>query len=339
MQQTVYTPPALLKNGLALTVYTALRSKKDWEKTIIDPPVSYQEAIFTGENGVPIYGLVAIPENPRGTIIGTYGVTGDLENQWYLRLLGRKAFGQSYAVVLFDWRGHGKTAELSPTLTSDGLYEGDDFVQIADQAKKRGCPAPFWFTGYSLGGQLALWGIKAALGNPDIGGGAVICPSLDSDRSLDYLNRSKFGRYLEKGITFELKKLAQKINEIHPGTMNPEAIKRVKSIRDFDHELVIKNLGFTSTREYYQACNGLTILPHLQKPILIIYALDDPLFDPSIVPDLQQVSAGNPQIELRLTEYGGHAGYISSKQCQRLYQDSDRWWAWNRVLDWYNQRS
>ena len=27
-------------------------------------------------------------------------------------MLGRKAYAQGYAVVLFDWRAHGKTAEL-----------------------------------------------------------------------------------------------------------------------------------------------------------------------------------------------------------------------------------
>ncbi len=67
------------------------------------------------------------------------GFTGVLDNQWFLRLLGRKAFARGYAVVLFDWRAHGKTAELSPTLTSDGLYEREDFVRIA-AAKAMGCP-------------------------------------------------------------------------------------------------------------------------------------------------------------------------------------------------------
>jgi hypothetical protein len=341
MEQTTYSPPALLKNGFALTVYTALRGKKNWENSIIESPVSYQEITFTGQNGVFLYGLMAIPENARGTIIGTYGVTGDLENQWYLRLIGRKAFAQNFAVILFDWRGHGKSAELSPTLTSDGLYEGYDFVHIATQAKKMGCPAPFWFTGYSLGGQLALWGIKAIENNQeldesDIGGAAVICPSLDSDRSLTYLGTTKFGKYLERSITNELKRLAWRINEIHPGTIDPEAIKRVKTIRDFDHELVIKNLGFSSTQEYYQACNGLRILPDLQKPTLIIYAIDDPLFDPTIVPDLEKACQVNPLIDLRLTAHGGHVGYISSIKCQQSHQDSDHWWAWNRILDWCN---
>ncbi len=105
---------------------------------------------------------------------------------------------------------HGKTAELSPTLTSDGLYEGEDFVRIAAKAKAMGCPGPFWFLGYSLGGQLALWGVKAAqsiadwgkdldLDPSELGGGAVICPNLDSNRSLSYLVKQPFGKIFGKG--------------------------------------------------------------------------------------------------------------------------------------------
>ncbi|MDJ0743730.1 MAG: hypothetical protein QNJ32_10255 [Xenococcaceae cyanobacterium MO_167.B27] len=48
---------------------------------------------------------------------------------------------------------------MSDSLTSDGINEGKDFVSIAEESKALGCPAPFWFTGYSLGGQLALWGV------------------------------------------------------------------------------------------------------------------------------------------------------------------------------------
>ena len=345
MDRPLYTPPWLLKNGLSMTIYTAWKASRNWEKSITESEPLYQEKIFIGAGGVPIFGMVAIPENPRSTIIGTYGITGTLDNQWFLRLMGRKAFARGYAVVLFDWRAHGKTAELSPTLTSDGLYEGEDFVRIAAMAKAMGCPAPFWLTGFSLGGQLALWGVKAAqtlpiwgqdleLQESEIGGGAVICPSLDSNRSLSYLVKDAWGRHLERAISRELKKLAWRIHHCYPEAIAPAAIKRANSIWGFDNELVIERLGFSSVEEYYDASNALSLLPHLNKPTLILYAADDPMFDPTIVPDLQAACAGNPAINLMLTERGGHVGYISSKTGQRQVQDGDRWWAWNRVLDW-----
>lgn len=339
----------LLRNGLTMTLYSALKASRTWEMTISEPEPFYQERIFTGASGVPIFGIVAIPEKPKGTIVATYGITGSLDNQWFLRLLGRKAFDKGYAVVLFDWRAHGKTAELSPTLTSDGLYEGEDFVRIAAEAKTMGCPAPFWFTGFSLGGQLALWAVKAGqtianwgqdlgLQESEIGGGAVICPSLDSKRSLSYLIKHPLGRHLEKAIARELKKLARRIHQAHPGAIDPAAINRANSIWGFDHELVIERLGFSSVAEYYEASSGLYLLPQLKKPTLILYAADDPMFDPTIVPDLQAASAENSAIDLLLTTYGGHVGYISNKACQHQVQDPDRWWAWNRVLAWCEQK-
>lgn len=350
MQHPVYTPHWSLQNGLAMTLYTAWWGSRNWEQTTSDPEPPYQPQTFMGAGQVPIFGLVAIPEQPRGTIVATYGITGSLDNQWFLRLLGRKAFAQGYAIVLFDWRAHGKTAQLSPTLTSDGLFEGEDFVRIAAQAKGMGCPAPFWFTAYSLGGQLALWAIKAAqtvatwgadldLTNSEIGGGAVICPSLDSNRSLNYLVGSAVGRQLEQAIARQLKLLAVQIDQFHPQTLDPAAIARVNSIRSFDHELVIQPLGFSSVEDYYDASSALFQLPCLKKPTLILYAADDPMFDPSIIPELQAVCAENPALDLLLSAHGGHVSYLSSPVGQRQSGDPDPWWAWNRILDWLNQQT
>jgi uncharacterized protein len=73
----------------------------------------------------------------------------------------------------------------------------------------------------------------------------------------------------------------------------------------------------------------------LTKPTLIIYAANDPMFDPSIIYDLDKVCKGNNKLELLLTKYGGHVHYLNSKKGQKLSNDSDVWWAWNRVLDWF----
>jgi uncharacterized protein len=342
-----YIPPWWLRNGLALTIYTALWASRDWQTTISEPQPTYQPHIFTGAGDVPIYGWVAIPERANATIIGTYGITGSLNNQWYLQILGRKAFAQGFAVVLFDWRGHGQTAALSPTLTSDGLYEGTDFVQIAAQAKEIGCPASFWFTGFSLGGQLALWGVKAAMElapsldllPSEIGGAAVICPNLESQRSLTYLLKHPLGRYLEQAIAKELKKLAWQIYDYHPGSLEPAAIKRANHIIEFDHELVIERLGFPDVEAYYQASSPLYILPHLNRPTLILYAADDPMFIPTLADELEQICAINPCLELILTPHGGHVSHFSSRRGQQQAGDPDPWWAWHRVLAWLREQT
>ena len=339
-----FAPPLFLRDGLAMTLYAALKTGKSWDKQTVDPVPNYQEHVFAGAGETPIFAWVAVPPRPRGTWVATYGITGTLDNQWFLQVLGRKAFAQNYAVVLFDWRAHGKTAALSPTLTSDGLYEGEDFVCIAEQAKELGCPAPFWLAGYSLGGQLALWGVKTAqtidprqhphIAPEEIVGAAVICPSLESQRSLSYLVSNPLGKRLEQRIAQELKKLAWSIHDAHPGAMDGAAIERANSIWDFDRELVIAELGFPTVEEYYAATSPLYILPQLKKPTLIVYAEDDPMFDPTLVPDLLVACDRNPALTPLVTRFGGHVGYISSSKCQWESRDADPWWAWNRVLEW-----
>jgi predicted alpha/beta-fold hydrolase len=79
-------------------------------------------------------------------------------------------------------------------------------------------------------------------------------------------------------------------------------------------------------------------LPNLSKPTCIIYDIDDPFFDPSIIPDLKAAAVKNAAIDLILTRYGGHVGHISSKKCQYQHQDDDPWWAWNRVLNWIQNK-
>jgi predicted alpha/beta-fold hydrolase len=49
---------------------------------------------------------------------------------------------------------------------------------------------------------------------------------------------------------------------------------------------------------------------------------------------LEKAAGKNEMIDLWLTQYGGHVGYISSSSCQRQNGDNDYWWAWNRILDW-----
>ena len=86
----LYTPPWHLTNGLLMTLYAALRASQKWENFTLEPEPIYQEHIFIGANGVPIFGKYAIPANAKGTIVGTYGITGDLDINGFSKFLDGK---------------------------------------------------------------------------------------------------------------------------------------------------------------------------------------------------------------------------------------------------------
>lgn len=327
-----------------MTLHTAFVTSQRWPETLTETEPPYRSHVFQGCNQVPLFAWLAVPEGATTTIVATYGITGSLDDQACLRALGRKAYAQGHAVVLFDWRTHGQSAVLSPTLPSDGIYEGPDFVHIAAQAIALGCPARFCFSGYSLGGQLALWGLKAAedpkvrlsagLAQDIPVTGMVICPNLDAWRSLNYLMEHPWGQYLEKAIARGLKRLARELLRAHPGSLSAEAIERADSILAFDRELVIETLGFKTVEDYYVATSPLSFMAELKSPHLVFYAADDPLFHPAIVDDVRQLDKRSPHLTLMLTRYGGHVGYLSDRATQQRYGDPDAWWAWNRALEW-----
>jgi len=332
MQSFSYWPPLGLRSPIAHTIFTAYAQR-------LGCPYRWQpqrEHLFEGAQGVPLYGQGCRVPHAHGTLIATYGITGDLSNQWYLHTLAHWGQHRQFDVVLFDWRAHGRTGQLSPTLTSDGLYEGKDLQAIAHQCHNLGYTPPYWLVGYSLGGQLALWGAWYAQQAADhlIAGAAVICPNLDSNRSLAHLGRTFWGRWFERAISRELQRLAQQLHAAHPAHIDLAAVAGINTIAGFDQALVIERLGFPSVAAYYEASSPLHFLPQLQLPTWILYAADDPLFDPALVPELVAIASGNPALELVLSPYGGHVGFVSARQCQHLWQDPDYCWGIHRLLDW-----
>jgi len=124
---------------------------------------------------------------PQATGTAQPGVGGVTKFPGFI--LARKAYSQGWAVLIYDWRGHGKIAELSPVPSADGWREGENQLKMAAEMVAMGCPDVVALAGLSLGGQLTLWGLKAAIAQNCslVKCGAVLCPNLESNHSLDYL--------------------------------------------------------------------------------------------------------------------------------------------------------
>ncbi len=332
-----YQAPWYLRNGLFQSIATTYwygttwswwGERVPWLSHL--PLIPWQENIFTGADQVPLRGLWSCPDNAKGTLILNYALTGDVDSGWYSRTLARKAYSNGWAVLIYDWRSNGRSAQLSPVPSSDGWREGEDQLQLAMQLVKMGCPEPVGLVGFSMGGQLALWGLKAAVENNCslVRFGAVLGPNLESNRSIDYLLSTPIGRLIEKKFTHKLRKISQQRLENFPEAVKPGVVECINSMRSFDQYMVIDYYGFASVDEYYQKTSGLYLLDSLALPYLIIYAADDPIFDPTIIPELEERTSSNPYANLILTAQGGHVAHISTGK-----GDVDEFWALNRLLE------
>ena len=222
--QDTYSPPWFLDNGFLMTLYVAWRSSQTWQESLGESEPHYQKVIFS-QGEVPLAGWVAIPENPKGTVVANLWHHGNIRKiSGFSKFWRGKLLPKTMPWCYLTGAPHGESIKLSSVLTSDGINEGKDFVNIAAESKTFGCPAPFWFTGYSLGGQLALWGIYYSqflevegITSDEIMGGAVICPNLDSNLSLPLPRKSSLReKYIEQAIAKELQKLVFKIQQYYP---------------------------------------------------------------------------------------------------------------------------
>ncbi|MEG4575277.1 alpha/beta fold hydrolase [Microcoleus sp. N3A4] len=332
-----YQAPWYLKNGSIMTVATDLwygttwrwwGDRVTWLRYL--PKVPWQEHIFTGAEGVPLWGLWSCPTHAKGTIILNLGITAQVKNAWYAHIFARKAYNAGFAVLLYDWRGHGRTAELSPVPSSYGWREGEDQVNMAAQLVAMGCPDRVALVGFSIGGQLALWGLKAAIEQdcPFICGAAALSCHLESTRSLAHLRSTTVGRIIEQHFVKNLCAEAEKRRQLFPYTVKPGAVERIKSIDSFDREIAIDYYGFTSVAEYYQKTSAIYFLDKLTLPYLIVYSQDDPMFDPKLIAEVEQLTDGNPNAHFILTQFGGHTAHVGVNT-----GSEDNFWGMNRLLE------
>jgi len=87
-------------------------------------------------------------------------------------------------------------------------------------------------------------------------------------------------------------------------------MSKIKSLRDYDELITAPLHGFTGADDYYSQSSSRPYLKEIGIETLIIHAKDDPFMYPDTVPDDEELS---DQVELALSDKGGHIGFVSGK--------------------------
>src|SRR5436305_3509948 len=99
-------------------------------------------------------------------------------------------------------------------------------------------------------------------------------------------------------------------NRYWPGRFDLGRLSRVKTVRQFDEEYTAPYFGFNGASDYYHRASAMRIIERIRVPALIITSADDP-FVPS-APFLDPKVTTNPNIELALSQHGGHCGFVGN---------------------------
>ena len=110
-----------------------------------------------------------------------------------------------------------------------------------------------------------------------------------------------------------------------PGKWKLEALRRIRSIRQFDDAYTAPHHGFRDAADYYQRASAMRVIDKISIPTLIITAADDPFVPPG--PFNDPAVAHNRNITLMLTPHGGHCGFVEAPRA-----GYDGYWAEREIV-------
>jgi predicted alpha/beta-fold hydrolase len=105
-----------------------------------------------------------------------------------------------------------------------------------------------------------------------------------------------------------LKRFRHKV-ELYPGLYSADGLNKIRTMRQFDEQVVSRYGGFTSADDYYRSVASSNWVQNITVPTLILYALDDPSI--RITPETRSKLVANSRVRLVETRHGGHCAFLS----------------------------
>jgi uncharacterized protein len=170
---------------------------------------------------------------------------------------------------------------------------------------------PILLAGFSLGASIvANWLGRRATEVPKQVRGAFLCGAPFYLTPCSARMERGFSRIYQRHFVQSLRVKALKKAKQYPGAFSRRAVKRARTLRQFDAAFTCPISGFRSVEDYYSQASCGPHLKHIRVPTLILNAADDPLIPPDVGCPAEVID-GNPAVRYVLTDRGGHVGFVA----------------------------
>jgi hypothetical protein len=197
-----------------------------------------------------------------------------------------------------------------------------DVDQLTAFLHKKYPNRPLYLSGFSLGGNVSLkflgeLGDKAEK-DRNLRGACTMSVPFDLVESGAKIDKG-FNKIVYAGNFLRtLIKKAEKQHALFDGKVpyDIEAIKRCRTIGDFDDAFIAPIYDFADKYDYYRKSQAKSWLHKIRVPCVNINAIDDPFIEASSLPNEEHVQ--DAPVRLIYTEQGGHCGFVD-------VNNNDRW--------------
>ncbi len=303
--KTIFKPAWWLCNSHLQTLYPALLRKTP------NPPDYRRERLTTPDQDFVDIDYCGTGKRPL--IMLVHGLTGSSQSG-YIKGLQSTLLKQGFRSAALNFRGCSGSSNNKARSYHSGETEDIDFLY--QTLRRREPDTPLGVVGFSLGGNVVVKWLGERGNQLDLFAAVAVSVPLLLDICATKLDHG-FSRCYRGNLLRELKAyMHSKLHHLERIGQTEEAMKiralgdlsRINSFWHYDDQVVAKLHGFNDVNDYYRRASSRQYLKSISVPTLLIQAADDPFMTPAVLPEPNELS---PQVQLELTQQGGHVGFIS----------------------------
>ena len=257
-------------------------------------------------DGEKIIASISTPKNWKETdrtAIMVHGLCGSSESSYMVRI-GKKLFDEGLRVIRVNQRGCGGGTGHGSKLYHSGASE--DIWEVITEVKKDTPNSPITLMGFSLGGNVILKtvGERGEEAKALIDKVISINPPVDMQSSIELLSQNSFyERYFMSALREQVEHLHEAFDHLPPIRIPSDM-----TFLEFNELYIAPLSGHDEVRDYYHACSSGRLIHNIAVECHILFSLDDPVVDCSVV-DFKEVPKN---VNILITENGGHLGYLGT---------------------------
>lgn len=287
--------PFWLANGHADTIFA---------KTLQGKPPAYRRELLpdsTGQTQVA-YDFVDAPQANAPLVVLFHGLEGSSRSHYAIELM-KTVQARGWHGVVVHFRGCGGIVNTAPV-----FYHSGDSAEIGFVLQTLAARYPkIYAAGVSLGGNaLAKYmGEQGQTALPQAA--AAVSAPVDLNAAGTRFDRGTTRLFYTR---YFLNTLIPKA-EAFPNFQTASPLQQCKTLGDFDDLFTAPLHGFADRHDYYRRASCKPFLKGVQKPLLLLNAVNDPFLPPAVLPTRADVSAS---VTLMQPPTGGHVGFVSKDQ-------------------------
>ncbi len=299
--QSQFTPASGLSNAHIQTLLpTFIRNKLKFsgiEQTLELDDGDFLDLVWTTP-----------PVNNKPVVIVFHGLEGSIHSP-YAKGIMLAIEEQGWTGLLMHFRSCSEQSNRLPRTYHSG--ETGDAKILLNWLKAHFPGSPLAAIGFSLGGNMLLK-LQAELAEASPFKAVVsVCPPMLLNACAKRLNKG-FSRIYQWHLIGHLKRKllvkAEQHNYAELINLDFKKLKKLNSFWQFDDQVTAPLHGFNGVNDYYDQSSARQYLTDIKNPSLILLALDDPFMTRDIIPEVSELSLN---IQLELSQHGGHVGFIS----------------------------